>query len=222
MNSYLIIGGTSQERLKKANSLITHYSLLITVSHPDLLIINPDPSISIKQVRELQKFLSRKPYQAEIKAVIIPEAEKMTIPGQNAFLKTLEEPPENSLIILCCPNEDQLLPTIFSRCQIIKLPSKSEVELDQKKLTIHYSLFTKILKSSAGKRLQLIEPYTKNREEAIKFCQEMIVTLRHQWINNKSLITHYSLLITQLQKAIGFLNSNINVKLVMENLVINL
>ena len=229
MNSFLITGGTNKERLEKAKKLIKQNTSVKKLEpHPDLLMIQPELSISIKQIRELQKFLSRKPYQAEIKVVIMPEAEKMTLPAQNSFLKTLEEPPENSLIILCAQNQDQLLPTIISRCQLIKLIPKPEIELD-KSLITHYSLLiTQLLQAKVGKRLQLIEPYTKNREEAIKFCQEMIVVFRHKLLllskkkSSGPLITHYSLLITQLQKAIGLLNSNVNVKLTMENLVLTL
>jgi len=230
MNSYLIVGGTNQERLNRAKAQISNFKFPISnfENNPDLLMVQPELSISIKQIRELQKFLSRKPYQAEIKVVIMPEAEKMTLPAQNSFLKTLEEPPENSLIILCCPNKDQLLSTIISRCQLIKLPPKSEIKLDKSLITNYSLLITKILKSGAGKRLQLIEPYTKNREEAIKFCQEMIFVLRHKLLllskkkSSDLLITNYSLLITQLQKAIGLLQANVNVKLSLENLALTL
>jgi hypothetical protein len=224
MNSFLINGGNSDERLKKSLSLLnSHFSTYFSrlASHPDLLILEPDLSIGIKQIRQAQKFLSRRPYQEKIKAVIIPEAEKITIPAQNAFLKTLEEPPAHSQIILCAPQKEDLLPTIISRCQIIHLKSKSTTIGDQE-MTVHCSLIADILAASPGQRLQLIEPYTRNREEAIAFCQRTILALRSQIKNKKdknlSIFNHLSL----LTSAMTLLHANINVKLVLENLALDL
>ncbi|GAI75624.1 unnamed protein product, partial [marine sediment metagenome] len=154
LNSYLITGGNHQERLAKASKVLQNGGTTELTNTPDLLLIRAHPSVQIRDIRALQKFLSLKPYQAEIKTVLIPEAEKMTIPAQNSFLKTLEEPPENSLIILCCPNKEQLLPTIISRCQLIKLPPKSEIEVNKSLITNYSLLITKILKSGAGEKLQ--------------------------------------------------------------------
>jgi len=221
MNSFLITAGTDQERLEKAGQKLKASGLNLKAPHPDLLIINPDPSISIKQIRDLQKFLSRKPYELEKKAVVIPEAEKMTIPAQNSFLKTLEERPKNSIIILCAQNQDQLLETIISRCEIIKLVQKSGIELDKKIIDRHCSLMAKIKKTGLGKRLQLIEPYTKTRSEAVQFCREMIVSLRSRDVNAKAFINNVHI-IKKLQKTIQLLQANVNVKLTMENLVIKL
>ncbi len=218
VNSFLITNGHYQKRIEKAKKLVGFWE-----PHPDFLLIQAHPSVGIHDIRQIQKFLSRRPYQAEIKAVVLDKAELMTIPAQNAFLKTLEEPPANSLIILCSQNQDQLLPTITSRCQIIRLKLKTEIEVDVKTLNTKYSFLTTVLNSSSGKRLQLIEPYTRTREEAIKFCQGMIEVIRFQ-IRNKpakdlSLITyHLSLFI----KTLSLLQANVNVKLTLENLVINL
>lgn len=218
MNSYLIIGGNLEERLKKAGQIIKGSGLKIksSDSHPDLLKVIADLSIGINQVRQIQKFLSLRPYQASIKVVIIPEAEKMTVPAQNSFLKTLEEPPENSLIILSSQNKDQLLATIISRCQLIKLTSKTEFKLSEKEIKEKYSFFKNLLKAGPGKRLQLIEPYTKNREEAVKFCQEMILVLR-----KKGLAEHKEKILF-FQKTLTLLKANVNVKLSLENLVLKL
>lgn len=260
MNSFLITGGNYRERLERAKKLIEkrldkpstpglRNSPRIYAgekenlgAEPDLLIIKADPSIGISQIRDLQKFLARKPYQAKIKAVIISKAEKMTVPGQNAFLKTLEEPPKNSLIILGAQNQDQLLPTIISRCQLIKLPPKPEIEINKSLIAHHLPaqagslLITQLLQAKVGHRLQLIEPYTKSREEAIKFCQEMIVVLRETMMlktprgcytlkntnmNNSSEVKKFRL-ITSFQKTLHLLQANINVKLALENLVLKL
>lgn len=229
MNSYLIIGGTNQERFQKVKEIIRNLKLEVRnwTNHPDFLVIHPYLSIGIDQVRHLQMFLTRKPYQAKIKTVVISEAEKLTIPAQNAFLKTLEEPPENSLIILCSQNEEQLLPTIISRCQLIRLASKPQIELNDSFLTSHFSLLTSILKAGVGKRLKLIEPYTKSREEATKFCQEMLVVLKKLLSSHPQGVMPLTPrdaipIIKSLQKTLHLLEINVNVKLALENLVISL
>ncbi len=74
-------------------------------------------SIPIAAIRSLSKWLSYSAMTGNLKVAIILEAGCMTTQAQNAFLKTLEEPPENSYLILTCSNPDKLLPTIKSRVQ---------------------------------------------------------------------------------------------------------
>ncbi len=89
-------------------------------ANPDLLTINPEKTIGIDQVREIKKFLQIKNWQSKYKAVVIKQAERLTIPAQNALLKTLEEPGKNNFIFLETKAHWLLLPTINSRCQILK------------------------------------------------------------------------------------------------------
>jgi DNA polymerase-3 subunit delta' len=76
--------------------------------------------IKIDAIRELQKKLMYLPYEGQTKIVILNDAEKMNLQAANSFLKTLEEPPSKTLIILIASNPYQLLPTIVSRCQGIR------------------------------------------------------------------------------------------------------
>jgi len=62
-----------------------------------------------------------KPYANPYKIYIIPDAELMTVQAQNALLKTMEEPPEYAIIMLLCTNVEEMLPTIQSRCVMLKL-----------------------------------------------------------------------------------------------------
>ncbi|TWU11850.1 DNA polymerase III subunit tau [Symmachiella macrocystis] len=71
--------------------------------------------------------LSLKPMSADRKIAVIDDADKMRVESANALLKTLEEPPHGSLIVLIATNLEQLLPTIRSRCQTIRFaPLSSE------------------------------------------------------------------------------------------------
>lgn len=88
--------------------------------HPDLHILEPDGAfIKIDQVRELQKELSYRPFEAPKKACIINGAEKLNLSSGNALLKTLEEPPGNALMILVTAERQAVLQTILSRCQTL-------------------------------------------------------------------------------------------------------
>lgn len=92
-------------------------------NHADIHFVEPLPDkkdISIDQLRELQRELSLRPYEALRKVCIMEPAERMNRFSANSFLKTLEEPPGNALIILLTENADMLLPTIRSRCQLIR------------------------------------------------------------------------------------------------------
>ncbi|MDP1743739.1 MAG: hypothetical protein Q8L51_03030 [Candidatus Amesbacteria bacterium] len=92
------------------------------INSPDILVITPEKSIGIDEVRLIQHFLAKKPIQSEKNIVYIKDAHLLTIPAQNALLKILEEPPGNSEIYLVTDQPDQLLPTILSRCQITFTP----------------------------------------------------------------------------------------------------
>ena len=89
-------------------------------NHPDFLYMKPDGnSIKIEQIRYLQRKIQEKPIISNKKVYIINDADKMTTEAQNCLLKTLEEPPEYSTIILIGSNENAFLNTIKSRCMMI-------------------------------------------------------------------------------------------------------
>lgn len=92
-------------------------------NHGDIHIVEPLPEkrdISIAQLRDIQRELALRPYEASRKACIMEPADRMNINSANSFLKTLEEPPGNAIIILITENADMLLPTIRSRCQLVR------------------------------------------------------------------------------------------------------
>ncbi len=98
-------------------------------NHGDIHYIEPLPDkrdISVDQLRELQRELALRPYEASRKACIMEPAERMNVSSANSLLKTLEEPPGNALIILLTENADMLLPTIRSRCQLIRFAPLSQ------------------------------------------------------------------------------------------------
>lgn len=98
--------------------------------HPDIHIIDAEYSeIKIEYIRQLQKEINYRPYEGKKKVFIINNAHNLNIEASNAFLKTLEEPPKNSIIILVTDKPGLLAKTILSRCQIIKFSSLKRSEL---------------------------------------------------------------------------------------------
>jgi DNA polymerase-3 subunit delta' len=88
------------------------------LSHPDVWWIAPEKkAIKIDVIRQLQRDLSFEALEGKQRVVIIDEAEKMLHNAANAMLKTLEEPPSATTMVLITPTPHQLLPTIVSRCQ---------------------------------------------------------------------------------------------------------
>ncbi len=108
-------------------------------TNPDFTIIESSKStISIDEIRQMQGDIIIKPIYSDKKVYIIVNAQKMTIQAQNCLLKTLEEPPGHSCIILTTSNYDSLLQTIKSRVQrVVFTPLDSELVMDY--LNTHYS-----------------------------------------------------------------------------------
>ncbi len=95
----------------------------------DYIKIKPSgSSIKISQVRNIQLDIVIKPHK-KYKIYVIDQAEKMTTEAQNALLKTLEEPPQYAIIIIVTNNKEGILPTIKSRCELIKFTEISSKQI---------------------------------------------------------------------------------------------
>lgn len=88
-------------------------------------------TIGVNSIRTLIEEINKKPYEGDKKVIIIYNAHKMTVQAQNAFLKTIEEPPKNVIILLLCENLEVILDTIKSRCQIHKLKNLNVGEMEE-------------------------------------------------------------------------------------------
>ena len=154
-----------------------------TNNNPDFLYIEPDGnSVKIEQIRYIQRKIQEKPIISDKKVYIINDADKMTTEAQNCLLKTLEEPPEYSTIILIGSNENMFLSTIKSRCMIIHF-SKIEDEEIRKYLEEKYELkdintnMLEIFQGSIGKAILL-----KDKKEQYEKIEVIIKSLRQKSI----------------------------------------
>ncbi|MDD5454798.1 MAG: DNA polymerase III subunit delta' [Candidatus Ratteibacteria bacterium] len=119
--------------------------------HPDTMWISASGArqvIGIDVIREVEHFTQLKSFEAKYKIVLLERPEKLTKEAGNCFLKTLEEPPSNVVIILLSAFPNKILPTIASRCQKIKFlalkPSegiamtKKQFDLEENKASVLY------------------------------------------------------------------------------------
>ncbi|MCJ8321468.1 MAG: DNA polymerase III subunit delta' [Colwellia sp.] len=91
-------------------------------TYPDHIIVSSQTkSIGVDEIRLVSRFLEKTAHIGIYKTVLIPMAEKMTVAASNALLKTLEEPTDNSVIVLLSCEADNLLPTIISRSRLFNL-----------------------------------------------------------------------------------------------------
>jgi DNA polymerase-3 subunit delta' len=93
-------------------------------AHPDVLVLQPDEGharIRVRQIRAFEHDVALKPYEAERKVAIVLGVDRIEIEAANALLKTLEEPPAGTLLLLTAAEAAQVVATIASRCQEVPL-----------------------------------------------------------------------------------------------------
>ena len=154
---------------------------IISNSHPDVRVVSTEKnSIGIDVIRKLLEEINTKPYEGDKKVIVIIDADKITVQGQNSILKTLEEPPADTTIIMTAENINLILNTIKSRCQTLKFqPVKvSQIEdyLVNKGIDKEKSAF------AAAQSGGIVE-------EAEKFLDDDYIKLRKEVLNIASKCT---------------------------------
>jgi DNA polymerase-3 subunit delta' len=94
------------------------------MQHPDLAVVQAESeggTMKVDQIREARRTLTLKPYQAKYRVALFLRFQEANDSAANALLKTLEEAPDYAVLILTVDNPEQLLPTIVSRCEILRL-----------------------------------------------------------------------------------------------------
>lgn len=233
IHSILITNSNSEERKTKAFLMAANFLGKPVTNNPDFLFLEDTQSLKIAQVRELQHQLALKPYLSPFKVVLINEADKLTLPAQHALLKTLEEPPEKSIIILTALNKETLLPTIISRCQIIQLAVKKSF-LDQNIVNSSFSIIHSVLSATPGQRLLWVEKTIYNRDQAFEFCQNQLEAWRRLILIKTGILKEektpdlisLSLLeitktIRQIESSLRLLKANVNPNIVAGNLLLS-
>lgn len=104
------------------------------MQYPDLSVVQSESlggTLKVDQVRELSHTLSLAPYQAKYRVALLLRFEEANLNAANALLKTLEEPAPQVILVLTAENEERLLPTIVSRCEVLRLRPLPLQELEE-------------------------------------------------------------------------------------------
>lgn len=153
-------------------------------NHPDIIVVSHEKpgSIGVDDIREqVNNTIDIKPYQGPYKIYIIPQADLMTVQAQNALLKTIEEPPHYAVIMLLTENAEVLLPTINSRCVMLKLRNIKDKlirkYLMESMMVPDYKadICAAFAQGNMGKAIMLAnsEHFNEIREEAVHLLQHI-------------------------------------------------
>lgn len=151
------------------------FKRVIFSDHPDVgMVIAQNRIIAVDAIRHLESEANFRPYEAAARFFIIDDADKMNDSAANALLKTLEEPPAGSHIFLITSRADSLLPTIRSRCQVVRFAPVETSEIER--LLIEARAFThdearltaRLSRGSIGRAVSInVEQVRKLRERML-------------------------------------------------------
>lgn len=154
-------------------------------NHPDFFLIKPDKNKKIiikEQIEDLIKSIITKPLEGSRKIYIIDDSFKMNPQAQNSLLKTLEEPPSYVNIILISTSTKKLLPTVLSRCEIIKFaPIRNDIvsrflEENHRKTQEEAEFISSYSKGSIGRAIDLStdEEFFDRRESLLNIIDNVV------------------------------------------------
>lgn len=173
-------------------------------NQPDIITVRHEKpaSISVDDVRQqINGDIMIKPYSSPYKIYIVPEADLMTVQAQNAILKTIEEPPEYAIIFLLTENADNLLPTIRSRCVMLKLRNIKDklvkkYLMEQMQIPDYQAdLCAAFAQGNIGRALMLAksEYFNEIKEEAIQLLKYIDEMELHEVIAAVKAVNKYKL-----------------------------
>lgn len=153
--------------------------------HADVAMAVPfNRNILVDAIRDLEREAHFLPYEGRARFFIVDDADKMTEEASNALLRTLEEPPTTSHVILVSSRPDSLLTTIRSRCQILRFAPVEAILIEQflileKGLPANDAkLAARLSAGSVGRALSLnLEKYREGREKMLRLLENLILRL---------------------------------------------
>lgn len=227
MLSLIVVGRQVEDIDQYLNKLFKSYgidSFDVILINKAKTLKNSNETIGIEEARTLQSKLYLKPLKGKSKAVVVKVTQGITPEAQNALLKSLEEPPQNTIIIITIPTIRLLLPTILSRCKIIYLDFKQVYSNET--LKQQQQQFNNLLQFSIGKRLKFAQDLIKDKDNTLNWIELSIAALRQELtIQNKHKISleQINTSLRELLKTYTIISTtNANLRLVLENLLLSL
>lgn len=191
---------------------------VLAENSPNLTFINKDDEkISIGKVRQLISNLAYSSYRGEKRCYVLLHLDQASIPAQNALLKSLEEPPEDTLIILTASRPNKVLPTIHSRCIVKMVGDENQWKKDDQSVSGSLATLENFLLNPESlyyhQLIDLAQEY-KDRSRALELINDLI-RLVHQDIKTKSTTKKIARL-QHLLDTLDYLEKNVNVRLALE------
>ncbi|PKM84211.1 MAG: hypothetical protein CVU86_08475 [Firmicutes bacterium HGW-Firmicutes-11] len=180
-HAYVLEGRDCQAK----DDLAMEFALAITPHQEDIFIVESEGlSIKDKDIEELQDRLMMKPFVGERIVAVIRDADRMTHRAQNRFLKTLEEPKGASVVILQSENTEILLPTLVSRCVLVRTGDTC-VNGDGEQKVLDAAARTGELLLSKGTFFQLVQAISDletDRDNARQFLESL-----EEWLRDRAM-----------------------------------
>ena len=228
MHAFLVVGLSKEERQKKAYELLAEYG----VKNPTF--VTSGKKHLIKDIRDLTRSFFYSGADGEMRGVILENADLMTAEAANSFLKTLEEPPANTILVLTSPSREAVLETIASRCQIIDLGNLQEFRFDSEAAGEASKLYGKLIGGNPpspgygearwGERFKLVEKLGV-REKALEFVLGQINVTRGDLIekckNGDEGLAGLVKILEALEQARRDLEANVNPKIALTELFLS-
>jgi DNA polymerase III delta prime subunit len=216
----ILITGKDKEQLRLAAQKICDEN---KISRFDVEIITTEKTVGIGDIRKLQERLFLKPLESEVKAVVLEAFFGMTDDSQNAFLKVLEEPPADTIIMILTSSLDFVLPTVMSRCKLVNLDRVRK--LSDIEITDNLRLIFELKNGDTSKALKIAQDNSKDREVALEFLEGLIISLHSALENKSEQFSNAEILriLKALQKTYNIIKTtNVAPRFALENLFLSL
>ena len=163
------------------------WTQIIWTDHPDVgLVVAPKRVLRVEQMRQIEKEANFRPFEGKARVFLVDEADKLNDASANALLKVLEEPPPTSHLILITARPAMLLPTILSRCQMIRFSplTPDEIESHLTKNNLVDKKTARLRARSAGGSMGRalagdMVTFTSQRKAMLKVLSALVVSHDH-------------------------------------------
>lgn len=208
--------GTKQEL--QARLLAKELLQKDTYHTPDFAVILPiKKHLGIEDIIHMRTQLKYKPYESTVRCIFIPNMQYTTTEAQNAMLKMLEETTENVQIFLGANNYKKLLPTLLSRCTIVKNANTPDEAIATNEFASNF------LSQPIAKQMEYIQILCeKEKEEIEDFLLTLSSYLKTQMLKTKDRAEQkrYAAIVQEVIRANKYLTANVNNRVVLENIAL--
>lgn len=208
-HAYLFLGSSESLHLGEVKELIEN----LKISQADTFYLESEKNIKVAEIKALIAKISLKPHSSKYKIFIIPKSDKLTREAANSLLKVLEEPPGQSIIILFARDEKNLLPTIISRCQKITFQNKQDFKLSEQD-----KIFLEQINKKTIKEKFTLADEVSQREDLETTLDSWLGFYREKMLSGDEVTK----IIEALISAKKYLGQNVNTKLLIENITLEM